>query len=52
MNIDLTMGQFDVLCELMMDAYNRGYDQKTLVDTQTFDNLSDAICNATETYLK
>ena len=44
MNIDLTMGQFDVLCELMMDAYNRGYDQKTLVDTQTFDtNVSSAI---------
>jgi|TARA_R100000482_G_scaffold122612_1_gene70687 hypothetical protein len=50
-NIELTTGQFDHLCELMMDAYNRGYDQKTMVDTQTFDNLSDAICNAKETYL-
>ena len=52
MNIELTIGQIDVLCNLMMDDYDRGYDQKTLVDTQTFDNLSDAICNATETYLK
>ncbi len=50
-NIELTTGQFDHLGELMMDAYNRGYDQKTMVDTQTFDNLSDAICNAKETYL-
>ena len=52
MNIELTIGQFDVLCNLMMDACERGYDQKTLVDTQTFDNLSDAICNAKETYLR
>ena len=52
LNIDLTIGQYEMLYNLLCDAYDRGYDQKTLVDTQTFDNLSDAICNATETYLK
>ena len=33
-------------------AYDRGYDQRPRIDTQTFDNLFDAICNAKETYLK
>ena len=29
-------------------AYDRGYDQRPNVDTQTFDNMFDAVCNAME----
>ena len=51
LNIDLTKGQYQMLHNLMCDAYDRGYDQRPRIDTQTFDNLFDAICNAKETYL-
>jgi len=51
LNIDLTTGQYMMLHNLMCDAYDRGYDQRPRIDTQTFDNLFDAICNAKETYL-
>ena len=36
---------------LICDAYDRGYDQSPSIDTQTFDNLFDNVCNAKETYL-
>ena len=49
--IDLTSGQYQMLHNLMCDAYDRGYDQRPRIDTQTFDNLFDAICNAKQTYL-
>ena len=52
LNIDVTTGQWQVLYNLMCDAYDRGYDQRPRIDTQTFDNLFDAVCNAKETYLK
>ena len=52
LNIDVTTGQYQYLYDLMCDAYDRGYDQRPRIDTQTFDNLFDAICNAKETYLK
>ena len=52
LNIDVTTGQYQHLYDLMCDAYDRGYDQRPRIDTQTFDNLFDAICNAKETYLK
>ena len=51
LNIDLTSGQYQMLHNLMCDAYDRGYDQRPRIDTQTFDNLFDAICNAKQTYL-
>ena len=51
LNIDVTTGQYQLLYDLMCDAYDRGYDQRPRIDTQTFDNLFDAICNAKETYL-
>jgi len=52
LNIDLTVGQYDMLYNLLCDAYDRGYDQRPRIDTQTFDNMFDAIVNAKETYLK
>ena len=52
LNIDLTIGQYDMLYNLLCDAYDRGYDQRPRIDTQTFDNMFDAIVNAKETYLK
>ena len=38
LNIDLTKGQYQMLHNLMCDAYDRGYDQRPRIDTQTFDN--------------
>ena len=51
LNIDLTKGQYQMLHNLMCDAYDRGYDQRPRIDTQTFDNLVDNVCQATETNL-
>jgi len=51
LNIELTSCQNQMLHKLMCYAYDRGYDQRPRIDTQTFDNLFDAICNAKETYL-
>ena len=52
LNIEVTTGQYQLLYNLMCDAYDRGYDQRPSIDTQTFDNMFDAVVNATETYLK
>ena len=35
LNIDLTRGQYQMLHNLMCDAYDRGYDQRPRIDTQT-----------------
>mgnify|MGYP003311151799 FL=1 len=51
LNIDLTIGQYDMLYNLLCDAYDRGYDQRPRIDTQTLDIMFDAIVNAKETYL-
>ena len=53
LNIDLTRGQYqhlyNIMCsqEQIIDTLNESDD----FDSQTFDNLFDAICNAKETYL-
>ena len=51
LNIDLTIGQYDMLYNLLCDAYDRGYDQRPRIDTQTFDNLVDNVEKATSTNL-
>ena len=51
LNIEVTTGQYQLLYNLICDAYDRGYDQRPSIDTQTFDNLFDNVCNAKETYL-
>ena len=48
LTITVTGGQYQMFHNLMCDAYDRGYDQRPRIDTQTFDNLMDAICNAKE----
>ena len=51
LNIDLTIGQYEMLYNLLCDAYDRGYDQRPRIDTQTFDNLVDNVEKATSTNL-
>ena len=50
-NVKLSVGQYQLLYNLISDAYDRGYDQRPSIDTQTFDNLFDNVRNAKETYL-
>tara|TARA_R100001510_G_scaffold54828_1_gene58003 strand:+ start:4223 stop:4435 length:213 start_codon:yes stop_codon:yes gene_type:complete len=51
LSLEITEGQYAILHGLLMDAYNRGYDQRPHIDTQTFDNLVDNVENAKPTYL-
>jgi|TARA_Y100000114_G_scaffold24066_1_gene19769 hypothetical protein len=51
LNIQVTTGQYQILHDLLMDAYDRGYDQRPRIDTQTFDNLVDNVTKASSTYL-
>ena len=46
LNIQVTTGQYQILHDLLMDAYDRGYDQRPRIDTQTFDNLVDNVTKA------
>ena len=50
-NIELSTTQFDYLCEVLMDANDDNKIVGRGWDIQTFDNLVDNVCNATETYL-
>ena len=50
-NIEVTTGQYQLLYNLICDAYDRGYDQRPSIDTQTFDNLFDNVCNGKSTIL-
>ena len=50
-NIELSTSQFDYLCEVLMDANDDNKIVGRGWDIQTFDNLVDNVCNATETYL-
>ena len=50
LNIEVTTGQYQMLYDLMIHSYGNNYYHDR-VDTQTFDNLFDNICNAKETYL-
>ena len=50
-NIELTEGQFDYLCNVLMEANDDSLIMGKGWDIQTFDNLVDNVCNAKETYL-
>ena len=50
-NIELSTTQFDYLCQVLMDANDDNKIVGRGWDIQTFDNLVDNVCNATETYL-
>ena len=50
LNIDLTNGQYSMLYDSVVKA--NPVDADPNFDVQTYDNLLDAICKATVTYLK
>ena len=50
-NIELTPSQYDMVYDLIMDAYsNNVHDQKGW-DMQTYDNMVDNVCNGKSTIL-
>ena len=51
LNIDLTSGQYDMLVDLVMSAYDLDVADQKDRDAQTFDNLVDNVMNAKSTYL-
>ena len=50
-NIEVTATQFEYLCEVLMEANAMDVAEQKEWDVQTFDNLIENVCAATETYL-
>ena len=51
LNIEVTSGQYEFLYDLVMMAYELNVPEQKGWDMQTFDNLVDNVCQATETNL-
>ncbi|AFD02910.1 hypothetical protein [Synechococcus phage metaG-MbCM1] len=51
LNIDLTSGQYDMLVDLVMSAYDLDVADQKDWDPQTFDKFVDNVMNAKSTYL-
>jgi len=51
LNIELSNLQYQYLYDLVMFAYEMNVPNEKGWDLQTFDNLVDNVCNASETYL-
>tara|TARA_B100001989_G_C24316677_1_gene353126 strand:- start:68 stop:256 length:189 start_codon:yes stop_codon:yes gene_type:complete len=51
LNIELSNLQYEYLYDLVMFAYEMDVPNEKGWDLQTFDNLVDNVCNATETNL-
>ena len=51
LNIELSNLQYQYLYDLVMFAYEMNLPNEKGWDLQTFDNLVDNVCNATETNL-
>ena len=51
LNIEVTSGQYEFLYDLVMMAYELNIPEQKGWDMQTFDNLVDNVCQATETKL-
>ena len=51
LNIEVTSGQYEVLYDLIMMAYELDIPEQKGWDMQTYDNLVDNVCQAKETYL-
>ncbi len=49
LNIEVTSGQYEFLYDLVMMAYELNVPEQKGWDMQTFDNLVDNVCQATET---
>ena len=50
-NIQLTPYQYDMVYDLIMDAYSNNVPDQKGWDMQTYDNMVDNVCNGTSTYL-
>ena len=51
LNIQVTDSQYDFLYDLIMSAYDLDVPTQKGWDIQTFDNLVDNVCQATQTNL-
>ena len=51
LNIEVTSGKYEFLYDLVMMAYEFNVQEQKGWDLQTYDNLVDNVCNATETNL-
>ena len=51
LNIEVTDSQYQMLYDVLMEAYSNDVAEQKNWDVQTFDNLVDNVCNARETYL-
>ena len=51
LNIEVTDSQYQMLYDVLMEAYSNDVAEQKGWDVQTFDNLVDNVCNARETYL-
>ena len=51
LNIEITSDQYEYLYDLVMFAYEMNLPNEKGWDLQTYDNLVDNVCNATETNL-
>ena len=51
LNIEITSGQYEYLYDLVMFAYEMNVPEQKGWDMQTYDNLVDNVCQATETNL-
>ena len=51
LNIEITSGQYEYLYDLVMMAYELDVPEQKGWDMQTYDNLVDNVCQATETNL-
>ena len=52
MNIEVSNGQYELLYDLVMTAYELDIAEQKGWDVQTFDNLVDNVCQAQSTYLQ
>ena len=51
LNIEVTDSQYEMLYDVIMMAYELDVPEQKGWDMQTYDNLVDNVCNATETNL-
>ena len=51
LNIEVTSSQYSFLYDVLMEAYANDVAEQKGWDVQTFDNLVDNVCQATETNL-
>ena len=50
-NIELTQSQYEMVYDLIMDAYSNNVPDQKGWDMQTYDNMVDNVCNGKSTIL-